>query len=72
MVVASGFVTDTEKSVLMIIHSHEQLTFRAIMDKMVEPPSERTLRNDLTTLRDKGYIQSSGFGRGATCWTLDK
>ncbi len=64
-------LSEREKSVLMIIHSHEQLTFRAIMDKMVEPPSERTLRNDLTTLRDKGYIQSSGFGRGAT-WQRNK
>jgi ATP-dependent DNA helicase RecG len=58
--------------ILSIVQQREKTFFKEIMEQMPSPPSERTVRNDLTALRKKNLIASEGHGRGAFWYPRSK
>lgn len=58
-------LTPRQQQLMTMLGTRQKLTFKEIMSIMENPPSERTIRNDLTELRNKGLIISEGLGRGA-------
>jgi predicted transcriptional regulator len=51
---------------LKFLSQHTALTFMEIRNVMGRPFVERSVRNDLVDLREKGLIDSKGLGRAAT------
>lgn len=45
---------------------------REILEKLKNPPAERTLRDDLADLREAGIIDSRGHARTAVWFLLSK
>lgn len=64
--------SDREKELLDILAMHGQSTFKDIMERMKKPPSIRTVRNELSNLRDQGLVASKGRGRGAVWFIIEK
>lgn len=60
-----------QKELMDILVAHQNLTFKQIVNMMKNPPSERTIRNDLSALRNKGLIISEGLGIAAI-WHIKK
>jgi ATP-dependent DNA helicase RecG len=61
-----------QQELIDILATHNKLTFKQIMNLMKNPPSERTIRNDLTELRNKGLVASEGLGRAAVWYIRDE
>lgn len=57
-------ITEREKELLDIL-SRGKSTLKDIMASLKDPPTDRTVRNNLTGLREKGLVSSEGIGRGA-------
>lgn len=47
----------------------EPLPFARIVVALRDPPSDRTIRNELVRLRQLGLVETHGHGRGAT-WRM--
>lgn len=62
-------LTDRQRKILQILAGGEELPFRDIHDRLKEPVSERTVRNELAALRSLGQVESRGRGAGAR-WRL--
>jgi ATP-dependent DNA helicase RecG len=61
-----------QQELIGILTMHRKLTFKQIMKLIKNPPAERTVRNDLTGLRNKDLIASEGFGRAAIWYIKNK
>ncbi|MCE3237098.1 MAG: hypothetical protein K0R24_79 [Gammaproteobacteria bacterium] len=55
-----------------ILDSEEEMKIKYIIQRIKEPPAERTLRDDLAILKKKGFIQSSGHARTTTWFIIKK
>ncbi len=62
-------LTEREEELLNLLLIHRKLTFKAIMGHLENPASDRTIRNTLASLREKGLATSEGHGRGSV-WLL--
>lgn len=60
-----------QQEILTILNTAENMTTRSIKLQLKNPPSDRTLRYELATLKEKGIIQSSGSTK-ATVWSIIK
>jgi len=65
-----GF-SNREKELLDILAAHRKLTFKEIVSHINKPPSDRTIRNELSNLRNQGLVSSEGHGRGAAWFIKD-
>lgn len=63
-------LSDRQKEIIRILASGP-LAMREIMTAMQHPPAARTLRQDLHVLKQHGFVQSKGFGRGGT-WIISE
>lgn len=63
--------SDREKELLDILSLQGKSTLKDIMIKLKNPPTDRTIRTVLSSLRNKGYISSEGYGRGASWFLLN-
>lgn len=63
--------SDRERVLLDILSIHGKSTFKDIMERLQNPPSIRTVRNELSNLRDKGLVNSQGHGRGAVWFIVE-
>ena len=61
--------SEREKELLNILSTHGQCTLKDIMTHMKKPPTDRTIRNTLSSLRERGMVSLEGIGRGAY-WVL--
>lgn len=58
-----------QQEILDILHQEKTMKMREILQKLKSPPAERTLRDDLTFLRENGIIDSKGHTK-TTEWFL--
>lgn len=65
-----GF-SEREKALLRILSSQQKVTLKEIMTQLQDPPTDRTVRSILSDLRNKGLVNSEGFGRGAVWFLQD-
>jgi len=52
--------SDRERELLDILSLHGKSTLKDIMSNLKDPPTDRTIRNALSSLRDKGLVSSGG------------
>lgn len=66
-------LSDRQRIILQLLSntSNQGLTFTEIKSKILNPPADRTLRDDFQHLKRLGLVQVSGKGRGAK-WSLTK
>lgn len=64
-------LTQRQREVLQLLARTGKLRFSDIRNGLENPPSDRSIRNDLTHLRRLGLTQLEGHGRGAR-WSLVK
>ncbi|MHB1948491.1 MAG: RNA-binding domain-containing protein [Gammaproteobacteria bacterium] len=64
-------LTTRQKEIVDILKSANELTTKNIMQNLSNPPAERTLRDDLASLKSKGIINSRGHAR-TTVWFIVK
>ncbi|MEN8236311.1 MAG: ATP-binding protein [Pseudomonadota bacterium] len=64
-------LSSRQREILNILSQYNSLSAREIYNKMTKPPAERTLRHDLSHLKDLALINSKGFGPSAV-WFLEK
>jgi DeoR/GlpR family transcriptional regulator of sugar metabolism len=62
-------LSDRQREILQILAGGQELPFRDIQAGLKVQVAERTVRNDLTALRNLGQIESRGKGAGAR-WRL--
>jgi len=62
-------LTQRQREILHILANADCLTFSEVRDRLTAPPSDRSIRNDLTQLRQLGLARLNGRGRGAR-WSL--
>jgi predicted HTH transcriptional regulator len=62
---ALPYLTKRQTEILVIIQSADEISFSEIVEKMQNPPADRTIRDDLNRLKVLNLIDSKGFGRGA-------
>ena len=60
-----------QQEIVNILSQVDQMALKDIHQRLQKPPAERTLREDLTTLKQIGLINSQGQSR-ATTWFLVK
>ncbi len=58
-----------QREILDVLAQHPAMAFREIRAAMVNPPSDRRLREQLLLLKKLGWVTQSGHGRSST-WTL--
>jgi ATP-dependent DNA helicase RecG len=62
-------LTERQREILQILAHRGRLTFAEVRDHLIDPPSDRSIRNDLMHLRQLGLARLDGRGRGAR-WSL--
>jgi ATP-dependent DNA helicase RecG len=62
-------LTERHREILQVLASAEHLALREVRDRVLDPPADRTLGDDLSHLKKLGLVNSSGHGRGAV-WFL--
>ena len=62
-------LSDRQQAIVKILAQAKELRASGILEKLEDPPSERTLRRDLITLKRLGIIDSSGHAWTAV-WFL--
>lgn len=64
-------LTDRQKRILQYLSNtvDQGLTFSEIKSRIINPPPDRTLRDDFQRLKSFGLIKVTGFGKGAR-WHL--
>lgn len=62
-------VVPRHQEILKVMASLDECTTTQILQKMSSPPTDRTLRSDLSKLEKLGYVLRRGEGRG-TLWKL--
>ncbi len=67
--VSERMLSARQRQILSLIESKEEITLREIKERLVNPPAERTLQDDLARLKSLGLIAGRGRGRGAA-WVL--
>ena len=67
----SQALTSRQREILSILSDAEAIPFHQIRERLKHPPSDRTIRDDMTFLKGVGLIESHGFGRGAV-WLLKR
>ena len=60
---------DRAKEILQILATHKSLSLRMIVEQLHNPPSNRTVGDDLAHLKQLGLVGSDGIGVGAK-WFL--
>lgn len=65
-------LTERQREILGMISSTDEIPFRLIRDGLLDPPADRTIRDDLAFLKGVGLIGSKGFGRGAVWYLVKK
>lgn len=65
-------LTKRQLEILSIIQKSGESSFGDIVGRMENPPSERTVRNELVRLKEMGLIDSKGLKRGALWYPLTK
>lgn len=51
------------EAILSLFQNQQRIPFREIHKQMISPISERMLRYELASMRNKGLLRSSGKGR---------
>lgn len=64
-------LTARQKEIIAILEGVSEMSLKGISEHLENPPAERTLGEDLTTLKKMGIINSQGQTRSTT-WTLIK
>ena len=64
-------LTPRQKEILSILAEVSEASMKDIIVKLVNPPSERMVRKDLSVLKDRDIVANKGFGRGSR-WMLKK
>ena len=64
-------LTPRQKEILSILAEVKEASMKDIIVKLVNPPSERMVRKDLSVLKDRDIVANKGFGRGSR-WMLKK
>lgn len=67
----TDILTARQREILTIITARGSCTTTNILESMKAPPTDRTLRNDLSLLEKLGYVARQGKGRSTT-WRLPK
>jgi ATP-dependent DNA helicase RecG len=62
-------LTDRQRQVLLILSDGKERRFQEIYAQLEDPPTDRTVRQDLNLLRQVGLVEGSGRGAGAR-WRL--
>lgn len=65
-------LTKRQSEILSIIQKSDESSFSDIVERMENPPSERTVRNELIRLKELGLINSKGLKRGTLWYPLAK
>lgn len=65
-------LTQRQKEVINIIQQAGEISFRNIVNKMKNPPVDRTIRDEFARLKSMGLIDTKGFGRGAFWYLIVK
>ena len=58
-------LTDRQRQVLLILSDGKEHRFQEIYAQLENPPTDRTVRQDLNLLRQVGLVEGSGRGAGA-------
>lgn len=64
-------LTNRQREILVILASAKELTVKQLFEKLLNPPSERMIRNELNQLKELDLIDSQGKARN-TVWGLKK
>ncbi len=64
--------SERERTLLVILNTQKQMTLKEIISRITNPPTDRTIRNTLTSLREKGMVSSKGTGRGSYWFLTSK
>lgn len=65
-------LTDRQDAVLKVLAlAVDPIPFARVVAGLKEPPSERTVRNELVRLRELGLVEVEGHGRGAA-WRMSR
>lgn len=62
-------LTERQREILHVLARRGRLTFAEVREQLADPPSDRSIRNDLMQLRQLGLARLDGRGRGAR-WSL--
>ncbi|MFZ5625128.1 MAG: ATP-binding protein [Gemmatimonadota bacterium] len=62
-------LTERQREILQVLAHRGSLTFADVREHLSDPPSDRSIRNDLMHLRQLGLARLDGRGRGAR-WSL--
>jgi ATP-dependent DNA helicase RecG len=62
-------LTDRQRQILLIVSDGKEWRFQDIYSRLANPPTDRTVRQDLYLLRQLGLVSGSGRGAGAR-WQL--
>lgn len=62
-------LTERQREILHLLARRGRLTFAEVRAHLADPPSDRSIRNDLMDLRRLGLARLEGRGRGAR-WSL--
>jgi len=65
----TGNLSERQRRILSILSDGREWRFQDIYIQLETPPTDRTVRQDLISLREWGLIRSSGHGAGAR-WRL--
>jgi ATP-dependent DNA helicase RecG len=63
-------ITSRQKQILAILSQQGKMALREIRAFLESPPADRTIRDDLAQLKNLGFIDSEGMGRGARWFIL--
>jgi ATP-dependent DNA helicase RecG len=63
-------LTDRQRRLLNILRDGQKWQFQDIYARLENPPTDRTVRQDLNLLRDWGLVGSGGHGAGARWWLI--
>ncbi len=61
-------LTDRQRRILLMLSDGRERRFQEIYVQIDNPPSDRTVRQDLNLLRQWGLVNSSGHGGSARWW----
>lgn len=64
-------LTSRQKEIINILSSSEEMSLKEVMQRLHNPPAERTVREDITILKKLKFIDSRGLSR-ATKWFVVK
>jgi len=63
--------TTRQMEILDVLGTKPSMALNEIMERLVEAPAGRTLREDLLALKRRGLVHQQGHGRGST-WSLGR